>query len=101
MRIWRQGDILITEVKAIPKGTKVRKSGHILEGEATGHVHRIAELEQAEVLEVGESDLFLSVSEAGVSIIHPDHAPLKIPAGNFQIIRQVEYAPEAIRNVQD
>jgi hypothetical protein len=102
MKIYRQGDILLRQVKSIPKGKRVvRPNGHVQYGEKTGHVHRVLELDQAEVLEVGENGLFLSVSEAGVSIVHEDHATLKIPAGNFQILRQVEYAPEAIRNVQD
>ena len=101
MKIYRQGDVLFKEVKSIPEGGKVRKSGHILEGEATGHIHRVAELDQAEVLEVGETGLFLSVSSAGVSIVHEDHHTLELPPGNFEIVRQREYSPEAIRNVQD
>ena len=101
IRCYRQGDVLFKQVKAIPKDAKVRKSGHILEGEVTGHIHRIAELDRAEVLEVGENGLFLSVSEAGVSIVHEDHETLEIPPGEYEIVRQREYSPEQIRNVQD
>jgi hypothetical protein len=99
--LYRQGDVLFKKVKAVPPGThKKRATGHILEGEATGHVHRIAELDQAEVLEVGEG-LFLSVSDAGVSIVHEEHHTINLPAGTFEVIRQREYAPDAIRNVVD
>jgi len=100
MKMYRQGDLLFKEVKAIPEGGKVRKSGHILEGEATGHIHRLAELEQAEVLEVGDG-LFVSVGENGVSIVHEDHKTIELPPGNFEVIRQREYAPDEIRNVCD
>lgn len=101
MKLYRQGDVLFKEVKLIPKGEhKKRATGHILEGEATGHIHRIAELDQAEVLECGEG-LFLSVGEAGVSIIHEEHHTINLPAGTFEVIRQREYQPDSIRNVLD
>jgi hypothetical protein len=103
MKIYRQGDVLFKEVKTIPKGGKLRVSGHILEGEVTGHIHKVAEaqLAEAELLECG-ADLFLSVSaEGGVSIVHEDHHTLVLPAGNYEIVRQREYSPEEIRNVQD
>ena len=101
MKMCRQGDLLFKAVKVIPKGGKKRVSGYILEGEVTGHIHRVAELEAAEVLEVGE-ELFLSVTaDGGVSIVHEDHKTLELPPGNYEIVRQREYSPEEIRNVVD
>lgn len=102
MKLYRQGDVLFKQVKAIPKGEqKKRPTGHILEGEATGHIHRVAELEAAEVLEVGDG-LYLNVSaEGGVSIVHEEHDTLTLPAGNYEVVRQREYSPEEIRNVAD
>jgi len=101
IQMYRQGDVLFKSVTIIPEGGKKRVSGHILEGEVTGHIHRVAELEAAEVLEVGEG-LFMSVTaEGGVSIVHEDHKTLNLPAGNYEIVRQREYSPEEIRNVQD
>jgi hypothetical protein len=104
MKQYRQGDVLFQQVKAIPKGeAKKRGGGHILEGEATGHVHRVAEpeLAGAEVLEIGDG-LFVRVSaEGGVSVIHEEHAPVTLPAGNYEVVRQREYSPEEIRNVVD
>lgn len=104
MKMYRQGDVLIKEIAGIPLGDRrKRKAGEILEGEATGHIHRLAEedLAGAEVLEVGDG-LFLSVSnEGGVSIVHDEHSTLTIPPGTYEIVRQREYSPEAIRNVAD
>jgi hypothetical protein len=100
----RQGDLLFVAVKRLPAGErKPRKSGHILEGEATGHIHRVqeADLDGAEVFQCGES-MFLSVTaEGGVSIVHEDHGTVVLPPGNYEVVRQREYSPEAIRNVED
>jgi|SRR6266850_1676516 len=106
MKMYRQGDVLFKEVKAFPRAgsiTKVRTNGHILEGEVTGHIHQVAEanLEDCELMEIGNG-LFMNVSaEGGVSIIHPDHHTLELPTGRYEIVRQREYSPEEIRNVQD
>lgn len=101
-KMYRQGDVLFKTVKQIPEGGKIRKSGHILEGEATGHIHRVAEtqLAEAEVLDCG-AGLFMRVIGDSVSIVHEEHNPIVLPAGNYEIVRQREYSPEEIRNVQD
>jgi hypothetical protein len=101
LELYRQGDVLIRKVTRLPqKPSAKRATGHILEGEATGHIHRVEDLSQAEVLEVGER-LFLRVGAEGVRIIHEEHNPIVLPPGNFEITRQREYSPEAIRNVAD
>jgi hypothetical protein len=100
---YRQGDVLFIARACAPAGKRmVRKDGRILEGEATGHVHRVAEtsLAIAEVYEV-EDRLFLSASEDGVAIVHEEHKPIILPAGNYDVVRQREYSPEEIRNVAD
>ena len=93
--------MLLRKVNGLPSGKrKKRLTGHVLEGEATGHMHRILELEQAEVLEIGDG-LFVSVGEQGVSLVHPEHHTVELPPGDFEIVRQREYFPDEIRNVQD
>jgi hypothetical protein len=103
MKLYRQGDLLFREIKEIPKGIESRKreNGHILEGETTGHIHRIDDLDAAEVLEVGEN-MFLSVTaDGGVSIVHEDHKEITLPKGDYEVIRQREYDPEKNRQVAD
>lgn len=103
MKMYRQGDVLFKEVRSVPEGGKVRPSGHVLEGEVTGHIHRVDErqLDEAQVLECG-AGLFLNVgAEGGVSIVHEDHNTLVLPPGSYEIVRQREYSPEEIRNVAD
>jgi hypothetical protein len=101
MKLFRQGDVLIREIKSLPidKATK-RENGILAYGEVTGHCHKVEELKKAEVMEVGDG-LFLRVGEEGVRIVHDEHAPIVLPAGNYEIVIQREYSPEAIRNVQD
>jgi hypothetical protein len=99
--LYRQGDVLIRRIDGLPKQKAVKRaSGSILEGEATGHVHRLETLTQAEVLDI-ENGLYLRVGEEGVRIIHEEHAPITLPAGDYEVIRQREYSPEEIRNVAD
>lgn len=98
----RQGDVLFRKIAEFPRSRRTRRaSGHILEGEATGHIHRLEDLAAAEVLEIGDG-LFVNVSaEGGVSIVHEEHKPIVLPAGRYEVVRQREYSPEAIRNVID
>jgi len=101
--IFRQGDVLIESVSAIPKKVKVakRENGRIIlaYGEATGHAHAIAD--QSTKSFVDESGtLFLSV-KAGTKIQHQEHLTVNLPVGNYKITIQREYTPEGLRNVHD
>jgi hypothetical protein len=101
--LYRQGDVLIRRIDSLPKKKAVkRNSGLLVEGETTGHAHRIAEveLEHAEVLEIGEM-LYLRVGKEGVRIVHEEHDTITLPPGHYEVVRQREYSPEEIRNVAD
>jgi hypothetical protein len=98
--MWRQGDVFIAPVPSIPKGAKLRQGGVLVEGELTGHSHRVADLRTAEVLEAGD-DLFLRVLADATKIIHQEHGPIVLPRGTYRIWGQREYSPEAIRRVLD
>ena len=100
MKMYRQGDVLIRKVRAIPPQTKLRETGILAFGEVTGHCHKVENLTQAQVLECG-TDLYLRVSEDGVRIIHDEHNAIALPQGNYEVLIQKEYAPEEIRNVAD
>ena len=100
-KLYRQGDVLLVAIDKAPRsGCKIRKDGVLLEGEATGHCHRVADLTAAELYDIGDR-LYLSVFEQGVSIVHEEHLPIRLPAGDYEVRRQREYNPEAIRNVDD
>ena len=98
--MWRQGDVFIAPVLSIPPGAKLRSSGVLVEGELTGHSHRVADPRTAEVLEADDS-LFLRVRAAVTTIIHQEHGPITLRRGTYLVWGQREYSPEAIRRVLD
>lgn len=83
----RQGDILLVRVNVLPKNLKKRNSNIILEGEATGHAHR---LYNGNVYEDGEQ-LYLQTIPTGY-IDHEEHDKIELPAGSWKVIRQREYS---------
>jgi hypothetical protein len=98
--LWRQGDVYIATVDSVPP-TALRLPHCVLaEGEATGHCHRIAEVERAELLEVG-GQRFLRVHAESVTLIHDEHGPVTLPAGCYRIWQQREYTPSGLRIVMD
>lgn len=100
-KIYRQGDVLIRKVKSLPtQKAQPRLTGILAYGEVTGHAHRVEDLAHAEVLEVGKG-LFLRVGAEGVRVIHEGHAPVMLPAGDYEVELQKEYTPQEIRNVAD
>jgi|SRR6516162_3611431 hypothetical protein len=98
--MWRQGDVFIAPISSIPKGAKLRPGGVLVEGEMTGHSHRVADLRTAEVLETTDN-LFLRVLGDTTTIIHQEHGSITLPRGSYRIWGQREYSPEAIRRVLD
>jgi hypothetical protein len=99
--IYRQGDVLIRRIDRLPKKKPVQRVNGILAyGEVTGHSHQVEDITKAEVLEI-ESGLYLRVGEEGVRIVHEEHNPISLPAGNYEVVIQREYTPEEIRNVAD
>lgn len=98
----RQGDVLVEKVAGIPAGaTRITAGvrGYVLaEGEATGHAHTVA----PEYGELYEKDgvLYLKI-EADAPLTHQEHATITLPRGTYRVQRQVEYTPQAIRNVAD
>lgn len=99
---WRQGDVLIESVDSIPDGAEIQKrNGRIVlaYGEVTGHAHAIHEQEVEELK--FNADVFLRVLRDKAKVVHEEHSPITLPKGNYRVIRQKEYSPAAIRNVQD
>lgn len=107
-RIYRQGDVMIRRRahNRIPETaqTVARDRGRIVlaYGEVTGHAHAIADREAELYHDVETERRFLQVlAEGGVDLVHEEHATITIPPGEYEVIRQREYAPEAVRNVAD
>lgn len=103
---YRQGDvgILATTLPVGAVKTKITTGRLVLAyGEVTGHAHAICE--EAVVagdVEAYEKDgkTYLRVVNP-VSVGHEEHGKVNLPVGDYEIIHQREYHPEAIRNVMD
>ena len=104
--MYRQGDVLIIPVESIPKAVEPveRENGRVVlaHGEVTGHAHAIKNKRAALFRDPKLAIIFMHVSgDASVALEHDEHETINVPPGNYQVIRQVEYSPEAIRNVAD
>lgn len=101
--MWRQGDIFIASIKAIPEEALKSPLPHgiLVHGEVTGHSHRVQDVRSAALYQGRGTDLFLDVREAETHIVHEEHGTISLPRGFYRVWRQREYSPEQIRIVRD
>lgn len=105
MIAYRHGDLLLVAIDKPGKGRALRPvNGRlvILEGEATGHAHTVSP-EHATLVTADEADglrMWLTLT-APTRLEHQEHATIVIPAGSYEVIRQVEYEPEGLKRVMD
>lgn len=108
MDTFRHGDVLIRRVESIPAEAikaKADKRGLVLaEGEVTGHHHRITDVTKGDLLvspeEASELRMWLHL-DAPAELVHEEHHTLTLPAGDYEVIKQVEYEAGELRNVAD
>lgn len=95
---YRHGDLLLERIDNIPKGAKKRNTNIILDGEVTGHAHRLI---GGAILDVAEQ-AYLSVPQTA-TVVHEEHNTITLPAGDYVVTRQREFNPyeRSIRNVAD
>lgn len=103
MKTYRQGDIQIHAVDAMPEGLTPVAGEHgrniLARGEATGHHHSVA-VAESELYTDSQGTLWLRVKQ-DTPLEHQEHAAISLPSGDYRIDQQREYTPEAIRNVID
>jgi len=93
----RHGDLLIESVSKI--SGKIKKDNVLLEGEVTGHAHRV--MGDAKVYQTDTGTVYFKVLQPS-KITHEEHKTIEITPGNYKVTRQREYDPyEGVRNVQD
>jgi hypothetical protein len=107
----RQGDVVLWPIEAIPPealAAKPNERGHhvMAEGEATGHAHVLVAGEAVEVFRDAQ-EVYLNIMRT-TDLVHdcpgkavPDHAPLPIEPGLYQLVRQYETIHKAPRLVAD
>jgi hypothetical protein len=100
MALYRHGDLLVQTADDIPSDARLLQHLVLAEGELTGHSHRIAEKEAAELYQ-STGQLFVRVTASKATLVHQEHGPIELPHGCFRVWRQREYSPQAIRTVRD
>ena len=93
VKIYRQGDVLLREVDEMPKKARKRETDVILEGEVTGHAHRI---QHGTIYDLWDQTFVRAGKDA--VIVHDEHGPIPIEKGLYEVIRQMEYDPASPRN---
>jgi hypothetical protein len=97
---YRHGDVLIEEVKELPKVREKLPHTILAHGEMTGHCHRLKETEGADLYATSEG-FHLHVRAKSVTVTHEEHSPITLTTGYYRVWRQREYSPEEIRVVRD
>jgi len=100
----RQGDVLVEAAK-IPKSAKAepREDRVVLaHGEVTGHCHAFYSERVRMFRDDGLARAFIRVTgKEPVELQHEEHGAVAHAPGDYEVIRQREYSPEAIRDVAD
>jgi glutamine synthetase type III len=103
-RQFRQGDVLLVPVKALPADAQAVKHEPrivLAEGEATGHAHAIrAKKSQVKRHATATGQLYLEVIQP-VTLEHDEHGAATLPAGLYEVRRQVETWMDEVRQVAD
>ena len=104
--MFRQGDVLIVPISALPDNLELveREQGRVVlaHGEVTGHAHAIKDRHAALFRDPKLAAIFMHVSgNFPVALEHEEHDTVNVPPGDYEIIRQREYSPQAIRYVAD
>lgn len=95
--MYRQGDLLIVSISALPTGLK-KKDNILAYGEVTGHKHQL----MSETVFVNlEGKQFLDLKKQS-SLVHDTHAEIKLDPGKYEVIIQREYdLLSGVRQVMD
>lgn len=96
--IYRQGDIILEKVEAIPADVIPVDRKLEIKGE-TGHAHIMT----GTVLKspISPVEEYIEVGQGGALMIHPEHPTLPVPAGFYRIKRVRTFTPSKIIDATD
>lgn len=100
MKIYRQGDVLLTQTTTLPKTVKVKKDNVVAYGEVTGHSHRF---DSKELLVTQLNGALYANIAFPTPLIHEEHNTLIIDPGLYKITgeREWDYFEKELRKVVD
>ncbi len=96
---YRHGDVGLVPVRVTKSELAQAKRLDRLvlaEGEATGHKHQVteADIEGAELYQLGDRMILRVTAKGGVSITHPEHAAILVAPGAYEVRIAQEYDEE-------
>lgn len=99
----QQGDICLRRLASIPGGKSSvisRVKCVLADGEATGHQHVVDESD-AELIAIGDR-IILRIEHAS-TVIHPEHAPIRLAPGIWEVgrVKEYDYFQQMARQVID
>jgi hypothetical protein len=97
--MWRQGDVLLLEVEAIPPEASEAPDLVVAHGEMTGHRHRFESA--ARRLLARDGTQYVEVVGDFAELVHEEHGTIRLPRGLYRVKIQREYVPGAFRTVLD
>lgn len=103
MEIHRQGDVVIESHEAVPPdATPIQFDGVLARGEATGHAHRLLNVERVHFFRGRDEALWFTVEPGGGPLVHEEHGPHSfVPGRAYRVHIQREYEPDGWRRVTD
>lgn len=98
----RQGDVLLRRVKEIPVEARIEEGDRCIlaYGEVTGHSHEVLEHGRLWVDVTDKGRRYLEIL-ADTTLDHEEHGHIALTKGTYEIVRQREYIPGAVRTVVD
>lgn len=110
MKMYRQGDVLVVHIDSIPEGAQLEESKDrivLAHGEVTGHAH-VIDAHEAQSFRTKapvkvydfQAERFLRV-QVNALLKHEEHDTIRLPPGDYAVMRQREYLPDEIRQVAD
>lgn len=87
---FRQGDVAFFEIEKLPEGAEKTGSELVIEGENPGHIHLMTNLFLYSLATENENRTFVVIPGPNL-ITHPEHPPLEVPAGTYEVQRAREY----------
>ena len=90
--MYRQGDVLLIQVKDVPREADPVEHCIVAHGEVTGHTHRIES--GAHQFLTGDGRQYVQVVQPSARLVHEEHGTVTLPGpGVYRIIHQREYVP--------
>jgi hypothetical protein len=100
MKLFRQGDVLLRQIKELPKGLTPKQNKVLAYGEATGHAHQFTNLLAELYIDVEGKQYVYLVEDALLE--HEEHANIMVPKGGYEVVIQREFdITENIRPIVD